>query len=307
MLPSSADAETAEAIVDESEALINGGKLTQAERVLKRAIKLNSKLAEAHYNLGLVYAEIGNTKAAIAELKTAAELKPLISQVWLMLASVQQSSGDLDAAIASYDQFMSRFPNHKLYRKINSLRNGLNNEREKLAEKEAFPDQVRWKRRQMPLTVYVAPASGVEGDFIGKSTYTRILRDAFKNWQRASAAAVKFRFVHAPDDADIECRWVQDPDQFENKAEAGQCEFHIDEEDRLRCLIKFQTNPINQTIQSQNINRLRRASLHEIGHALGLLGHSKDPKDIMFYSIVISSNAKPSNADVRRLKNLYSP
>ena len=47
-----------------------------------------------------------------------------------------------------------------------------------------------------------------------------------------------------------------------------------------------------------------RIALHEIGHALGINGHSSDSKDIMFMS-VDKNQTTLSRRDVETLKALY--
>jgi Flp pilus assembly protein TadD len=62
-------------------ALYRAGRLAQAEAVLRRAVKKNANLAEAHANLGLVLAAQGRTQEAVQALRRAAALAP--DRTWI--------------------------------------------------------------------------------------------------------------------------------------------------------------------------------------------------------------------------------
>lgn len=294
----------AEALVDESKILIGKQKYGQAERVLKKAIKLNPHIAQARHNLGLVYARSGENAKALSEFDAAINLAPSMSQSWLMLASVQQAGGQIDAAIASYDQFLLKFPNSQLADRIKSLREGLKLEQEKIS-KGQFADQAKWQVSQMPLLVFIGSWDSGSNANSSTRSFDSAIRNAFTTWQSDAHGLIKFSFVTNPKDADIECRWVKDQNAFENSGEAGQCEFYQDDKNELRCLIKFQSNPISQDALPLDASRLRRIALHEIGHALGLIGHSNNPEDIMFYSTVVKQKSGLSKRDLERLRRLY--
>lgn len=298
-----ADFKNAESLVDQSEALIRDRKFDEAERCLKRSIKLNPNIAEAHHNLGLVYARLGQNRKALSQFEIAVKLNPRMSQTWLMLASAQQAIGHIELAISSYDQFLIKFPENKQFDRIKSLRDGLQAERDKIANTAG---QSNWKWTKMPLSVFVgALPPEAQHVFRNAESLESVLQDAFKHWQSASKGLVQFTFTSERNNADIECRFIQDAEQLENSAEAGQCEFYLNDEKEPRCIIKFQVNPMSDTAQDIESVRFKRIALHEIGHALGIVDHSKNPVDIMFYSTLVAGKIKLSDSDIERLRALY--
>jgi predicted Zn-dependent protease len=54
-------------------------------------------------------------------------------------------------------------------------------------------------------------------------------------------------------------------------------------------------------------NRIRYISLHEIGHALGLSGHTDNPEDIMFLSTSFKDEWRElTPRDARTIQRFYS-
>jgi len=62
--PRSYDAKTGKGVV-----LARKGNLQEAEETLKDALLLNPSPVRTHYELGLVYEELGDTEKAVAEFK----------------------------------------------------------------------------------------------------------------------------------------------------------------------------------------------------------------------------------------------
>lgn len=303
----SAESKTAESLVDQSELRIRERKFGEAERSLRKAIRLNPDLAEAHHNLGLVFARLGKSDEAYRQFESAVRLNPQLSQSWLMLASVQQASGNLASAISSYDQFLMKFPKDKLFDRIKNLRDGLQQEQDKLSSQAILPDQSQWTRTRMPLSVFIGSIPKESSIDTVSKVFELVVMKAFKQWQSASKGIVEFSFVTEPNNADIECRFVQEPIEFVNSAEAGQCEFYLNDRNERRCLIKFQISPFSDGSLRLDLDgsKFQRTALHEIGHALGLVGHTANPKDIMFYSTQGAGTIKLSDADIERLRRLY--
>ena len=55
----------------------------------------------------------------------------------------------------------------------------------------------------------------------------------------------------------------------------------------------------------QNDAALLKVALHEIGHAIGIIGHSNSINDIMYYSTASTKNTSPSLRDIDTINKLY--
>jgi Flp pilus assembly protein TadD len=66
----------ASSLFNQAARLINEGKDSDAEAVLKQAVTLDAKMAIAHYELAMVYVRTGQTAEARASLNKYLELEP---------------------------------------------------------------------------------------------------------------------------------------------------------------------------------------------------------------------------------------
>lgn len=324
--------------------LIRANRNDEAATVLKRVVELTPQSAKAHHSLGLALAKIGDNNGAIAEFKKAIELNPNLDSSWITLGGLYQSIGKLDDAISTYREFMTRFAKVKELAqtrdKVNDLLNGLQSERDRLARlreentalqnayplKEALlsapaqsavddylpeatrPGIVRWSK--MPIKVYIHDSRGVPGY---KPTWGAILQQSFRDWEKASNGGVKFELVdNLPQPFDgIECFFMGASGRdagLENDAEAGEAKMYVmPGTGDLRCgTIKILTKSFSSVLPITD-NRVRYICLHEIGHALGLSGHTDNPEDIMFLSTSFRDEWRELSArDARTIQRFYS-
>lgn len=324
--------------------LIRSNRNDEAATVLKRAVDLTPQSAKAHHSLALALAKIGDNEGAIAEFKKAIELNPNLDSSWITLGGLYQSLGRLDDAIATYKEFMTRFAKNKELAqtrdKVNDLLTGLQSERDRLARlreennalqkaypiKEALlsapaqsavddylpeatrPGIVRWAK--MPIKVYIHDARGVPNY---KPTWGAILQQSFRDWEKASNGEVKFEFVdnlQKPFDG-IECFFMGASGRdagLENDAEAGEAKMYVmpGTGDLHSGTIKILTKSFSSVLPITD-NRIRYICLHEIGHALGLSGHTDNPEDIMFLSTSFRDEWRELSArDARTIQRFYS-
>ncbi len=285
-------------------------KLTQAR-------ELFPTYAPIHHNLGIAYAKTGQSDQAIEELKKSRNLDSTIEATWMSLAGVYQTQGRLPEAVAAYKEFLKRFPNHSDAKKIASLAAGLEKE---AATANASVSQfavsdndylhevtregvLKWKHNRMPLRVYMESGTGVQGF---QEQYAALLKQSFEDWAKASNGLVSFNFVSSPGEADIKCSWSSDPTKFKNIAEAGETQFVSSKNGILNGSIKLLTVPLMKEVPLTD-NRMRTFCLHEVGHALGMAGHTTNPKDTMFFSMSVTDEWHDlTSRDANTLVRLYS-
>ena len=81
-----------------------GGDAIGARPVLARLCHAEPRWAEAHFELALALAALGESEMAIAALRRAAELKPDLTEAWRALADQLTAAGDAAGADRAYAQ-----------------------------------------------------------------------------------------------------------------------------------------------------------------------------------------------------------
>jgi hypothetical protein len=221
-----------------------------------------------------------------------------LPDLWLTLAAIYTGSGRLEEAILYYNEFTSLFPKHPEAIMVIDLIKGLESEitLAKSLGRGAMNENAGthyyaaitrdgptlWPANKMPLKVYIQSGDDVAGF---KPQYTEILRTAFDEWSKASQGKVTFKFVDDGDGdgADILCSWTSDPSKLTTRANDGLTLVHADATGVIQsATVLILTVPTNQ-LYGRSDKDMRSVSLHEIGHALGLIEHSPNPADIMFF------------------------
>lgn len=292
---------------------------SDATMLLKKATELMPDNADAHHTYAIALAKTGQSSTAIQELQTAISLNSNLAPSWETLGGLYQTTGQLDKAIETYKGFLSRFPTDRDAKKIAGLVSGL--ETERLKQQAAYGiagippsdhdyyvevtrDGVfRWSPQQMPLKVYITSGDGIGGY---RPQFGDILKQAFASWSQASGGLITFSLVDSPDQAQIVCLWTNDPTKFKNIAESGHAVLDTTRNGLVKGTITILTVPLVEQLPLTD-NRMRRGCLHEIGHALGLGGHSSNPDDAMFYSMDMDDKWKDlSPRDANTIVRLYS-
>lgn len=169
---------------------------------------------------------------------------------------------------------------------------------------------IRWDINSFPLKVYFENVSSVP------EYYKENIDKAFNQWT-VRTNFVKFKEVSNPDEANIIIKFKDIPDDV---CSGGVCKYTIAYTDpvigtdnllKKMNLTFYKTNPLKNKFSSLEVYN---TALHEIGHTLGIMGHSDSKSDLMYssnennmnmYALYRSDFQYLSLRDLRTLALLY--
>ncbi|MBX9688444.1 MAG: matrixin family metalloprotease, partial [Candidatus Obscuribacterales bacterium] len=155
-----------------------------------------------------------------------------------------------------------------------------------------------WNKKTV--RVYVQPANGVRGF---APTYNDVLQESFLSWSQTGD--LSFEFVDSVAKADIECVWTDDVSKLSSPGEGGEAILRHQGNVVTHARVTLLTARVG-TRAALTEREVRALCLHEIGHALGLSGHTNNPEDIMFYSTTFKDAWRElSGRDSRSITRLY--
>ena len=143
----------------------------------------------------------------------------------------------------------------------------------------------RWHKESLPIKVYIEPGVAVRGY---RDVFRSALITSFDDWVAILNYRLQWSLVPNRDEADIVCRWISDKSDFQLRQFNEQGEtYHFaypsgDNEAWIKsATITICTLNIFGMMPLSNAEVLKVCK-HEVGHALGIRGHSQNPKDVMF-------------------------
>ncbi len=147
-----------------------------------------------------------------------------------------------------------------------------------------------------PLKVYVE--THPQETRLYKKQYPVFVKESLDEWSNALGGRLKYELVQNPGNANITVRWVAG---FADKDQAGETSFSVG-----HAAIEIKTVKLPDQIIKADI-------MHEIGHALGISGHSPHNDDIMrsgrdwkSADEYFNYKAKLSRNDIEAIRLLYS-
>lgn len=308
--------------VEQGQALLNQHKYNEAIAAFRQAIAQQPGFAPSHFYLGFALSQSGQNQEAITEFQNCLQIDPSMKEAVLNIGSNYQSFGDCANAISWYERYLSQSPGStkagEIKQRINGLRQQMQTQGHSASREgggiqgnppgsgiaSGFPQAslagsstadyflqacpngkcFRWQR--MPIRVYIAPGAGTPGY---RDSFVQFLMEAFSTWAKGADNRLAFMLSQDPSQCDILCEWTGDPNKV---VEAGRAV----EGGLTKLSAQPQPNGDLNIISARVIllctrggtglsdDDMKKVCLHELGHVLGINGHSSDNHDIMFFS-----------------------
>jgi tetratricopeptide (TPR) repeat protein len=291
----------------------------EARALLERAARLEPDSAAVHCNLGLAYQNSGNLTRAQEEFQTALKLSPNMPAATLNMAGCFQSMGETQQAIEWFEKFLTLHPSAADAAQVKDVIAAIKAASEKPGSNAQAPDYFpsvtaegtyRWPAEKLPIKVFVSPGDGVLGFRPG---FRQALLASLDAWIEASGHRLSYILTPNRADAYVVCEWTNNPaevSQAGTESERGITDVVANSSNEIqRATIKILTKPmLEEGVLSDD--ELKKACLHEIGHVLGLQGHSTNNHDVMFFTIDTATVwpvlTKRDKATIARLYESYT-
>ncbi|CAN5705676.1 hypothetical protein BH10CYA1_BH10CYA1_05910 [soil metagenome] len=302
---------------------IGGIRVSSGQRQYSQQPQTPRMVSSHLYNEAIRLGENNQLQEARMKFEQAVQADPSFDLPWAALVGSCMVSGQLEEGIQVGNQFVTNFPHSSRRKETELILQKLN---EQLAKKHEIWQRVGrdgadsyfalategknfygWNLEAMPLKVYIGDGHGVRGY---RKNDDIILNNSFAEWTKATEGHITFTRVDNLADANIECIWIDDPKDFpQNRGlEAGEAVPMLDSDGYI----------VSSKLYLLTLERNEKASvddlvmhticLHEIGHTLGLLGHSDVAGDVMYFTANGQKVQDPhlTQRDVNTLAKLYA-
>ncbi len=153
-----------------------------------------------------------------------------------------------------------------------------------------------WELSKMPLKIYIASGQGVSG---WRPSMNQAIIQAMGVWHRASQKKIRFKLTRNQKEADIIVKWRRN---FGHNR-VGVNPFESIGNKIVRSDMIIATSYPNGA--PLGMGEIQGTAIHELGHALGIQGHSPYPQDIMFFSQNPTQGQTLTSRDAKTIRLLY--
>lgn len=263
------------------------GDYATAQRQLVQAVAQDHKNAEKAFYLGLTHARLKHYKEAQAQFEQVLKLTPPGSP----LAQKAQKNMGLLTQVQMVN-YSGNTRNVQTVKQAQTSGGGNNY----LAQALHDGKVMHWDPKKMPLRVFITSGTGVPG---WTPTMKSLVTTGMQAWQNATYNQVRFIQTTDPQKADIIVRWKKQ--LAHNRVGENPFEYVGSTITRSDVTIATHTPDGNP----MPLSEIQKTATHELGHAIGIQGHSPNPSDIMYYSVNPAQNGSLSMRDTTTIRMLY--
>lgn len=298
---------------------LNARKFRLAYPKLVEAHELAPANARINRSLGRALVGLGKAEEGLKYLKESWDADKSSPGTLVSIGNAYQANGEFGKAAQSFEEYFKLCPQAE--------RASIKDLAESLRQQQAILDKVtksgkgksqkdylafaiaekgiaRWHQRKMPLAVAIETNKNLKGH---RPHLPEIVMKACKAWEKGSNGAVRFKEAKNKKNVHIRCRFLDDPSKLGTNKQ-GETTSSYDMNGIKSADLKILTLDRNSG-KEQSDDLIYHTALHEIGHSLGIDGHSPHHDDIMFFSELEENWEKEtalSGRDLETIKLLYA-
>jgi hypothetical protein len=162
-----------------------------------------------------------------------------------------------------------------------------------------------WPKNKLPVKVFFRVSDTVP--FFHPS-FLVILKSCFDEWSEASDGKLGWVEATDPESADIVVQWSAQPKERPEGTEGGRTKTYAQlNTSTNRGLIRKAEITLLTRLPNREFSddEIRKAYLHEVGHAFGIAGHSPNRDDIMYFAVSKQRGPHLADRDRATINHLY--
>jgi predicted Zn-dependent protease len=257
----------------------------------RQAVAADPHLFQAVNNLGGLLDRLQRTDEAKTLYLQAVERFPTEALLWRNLGILQEKTGEPEAARVSFQRALSLRPDPVLQRLVAQYTHSAGTV--DYFSHAQSDKRLLWRRNPIPVYIATAP---------DQVPFLPAIQDSLHAWEQASGGRLRFKEVGEPALAGIVIQFREGPLSHPSN-DVGHARYQMTGQE-LKVFIVLNTGERSAPIPlPDRLRQLRRLALHELGHAIGIWGHSPSPQDVM-YGRPIATDL--SERDKKTLQRLYA-
>jgi tetratricopeptide (TPR) repeat protein len=286
-----------------------------------KALKYFNNALDEHPNSWMIMQSIANCQMELGHYDTAINLLQKSIETGGLhpiqcnnMAAIYQKSGAVKKAAAWLELECALDPSRLLDPRtkanLRRLKDPANNPTGSPTAPDYLSDLVSFKRcpqKAMPLKVCVRCNIQIPSFH---PIFQAIVRESLDQWCQATDNTISYKFVQNIDSANLILDYTDREELIRSDHELGAMgateileSMDTKKSDRATSVILVKESPDASTFKDRNI--IKRCCLHELGHALGVNGHSSNRNDIMFCSGSMNNGAKLTERDKNTMRKIY--
>ncbi|MBU6452457.1 MAG: tetratricopeptide repeat protein [Cyanobacteria bacterium REEB67] len=319
--------------LEQVDALIKQGHAVQARQIMKELILLdpNPYSSNVHFTLAESCYQLGNNQEAIKHYQLALRYSTgNNTSIYWNIALAYMNMSDYEQASVWARRLLSKNPNAEMRRRAERFLADIGEQQniqkdvsqhldsssttgsgDYLAYLQANKDINRWPREKLPIKVFIEDDRRVPGF---KTAYVSIFLECLEAWTKASKNHLSFQIVNSLEQADLNLIFTANVNDIAQKpgmaptelglatttAYQGEGPYGTIEKSKIQILTHESAS--NKQLSDDQV---KRVCLHEIGHALGLSGHSPNDSDIMHFAMSYRQLPALTKQDKQTIARLY--
>ena len=264
--------------------------------------------------IGNCQMQLGKNEAAVSSLQKSIEIGGLHASQCTIMAAALEALGQPRKALSWLQLACSVEPamasNPGMQAAIRRLQDPLVNPVGSPAAADYLSGLVsvnKWRKSDFPLKIYIRKNIQIPEFY---DALTQIVRESMSQWSEATGGALSYKFVHERGAANLIWDYTDRRELVSTDHEQGldgTLDMKIRTADKTpaegNIVILVKDSPFAKSFRDRQ--RVTATCLHEIGHALGMHGHSPNRNDVMFLASTAEPITKLSTRDKNTIRKLY--